>query len=625
MSYIDVKEAASMWNVTERRVTTLCRTGRIQGAYKDGKYWFIPSNAKMPLDGRKTGHRLPEERQYLPLPIGISDFKEAVSNYYYVDKTLMIRDFLDHIPKVSLFTRPRRFGKTLNMDMLRVYFEKTKEDTSKYFKDKAIWQCEEKYKKHQGKYPVIFLSFKDVKFETWKDTFYNLAHLIRVEYERHQNILSGSSCTASEKEYFNKILSGNISEQELMGALREISRMLDKYYEKAPIIIIDEYDTPIQQGYNCGYYDSVILFMRNLFSGAFKDNNHLSYGFLTGILRVAKESVFSGLNNLKENSIFEERYSEYFGFTNEEVLAMLAYYGKSEKYEELREWYDGYRFGDKDIFNPWSVINYMDEKCRPKAFWQSTGSNDIIREIVNQATPEIQENLQLLLQRKTISTYVDTSVIYPEIKRNPLSIYSFLLMAGYLKRSDEEMLLDNSFICEVAIPNKEIAYVFEKEILSALEKNITQSVALSIQQAVMQRDIESLQKHIREFLSQSVSFYDGGDESFYHGLILGLSAIMNNRYVITSNRESGEGRYDICMEPYDKKTPGILIEIKYLKEANESEIENELKELSKKALSQIEEKRYDTDLRLRGVNQLMKIGMAFHKKKCETVYKLSEI
>lgn len=625
MKYIDVKQAAAIWNLTERRITQLCRTGKIPNATKTGKHWFIPIETPKPLDGRtKSASDIERSRDLLPLPIGISDFKEAVSNYYYVDKTLMIRDFLDTIPKVSLFTRPRRFGKTLNMDMLRVFFEKTSTDTSIYFKDKNIWACGEKYRAHQGQYPVIFLSFKDVKFESWNETLDNIAYVLSSEYDRHTELLSSPACSDSEKEYFNKILSRTASESELTNALKGLSRILHEHYKRAPIIIIDEYDTPIQQGYSCGFYDKVILFMRNLFSGAFKDNSHLSYGFLTGILRVAKESIFSGLNNLKEHSIFDERYSEYFGFTKADIISMMHYYGCKDKYDEIVDWYDGYRFGSTDIFNPWSVINYLDDKCVPKAFWQATGSNDIIREIVSEATPEIQNNLRQLMQGESIATYIDTSVIYPEIKRNPLSIYSFLLMAGYLKLADGEYVQNANTICNVAIPNKEIYYVYGREILSAMSEVIPQSTALAIQQAIMKQDIPQLQNQLQDFMRRTISYFDTGNEYFYHGLLLGLSAVMNHIYRITSNRESGDGRYDIQMYPNKNALPGIIIELKHLKDASSSieELSAQLQSLSKEALQQIDRQQYAYEMRHCGISSVLKLGIAFYKKTCEISYQL---
>ena len=315
-------EKALEWNVTPRTVNAMCKSGRIQGAVKEKRTWLIPDDAEKPLDGRiSTGKysRKKTGKEKKTLPVGISDYVRAQSEYYYVDKTLLIKEFLDRKPLVSLFTRPRRFGKTLNMDMLRVFFEISEDDTSKYFTDKAIWKCGEKYRRHQGKYPVIFLTFKDVKFDTWEATIDKIRGLLQEEYGRHQELLSSDRISQYEREYFEKILGALANEVELTSALERLSKMLTVHYGKAPIIIIDEYDTPIQEGYSKDFYDEIIGFMRNFFSGAFKDNKNLSYGFLTGILRIAQESIFSGLNNLSVNTVMDEEYDSFFGFTEKEI------------------------------------------------------------------------------------------------------------------------------------------------------------------------------------------------------------------------------------------------------------------------------------------------------------------
>lgn len=381
MNYVSCAEAAKARGTTVRRIQQMCKRGEIPGAIKKGHSWMIPENAVVMNRSEKKK----------PLPIGISDFKTATTDYCYVDKTLLIRDFLDSKPMVSLFTRPRRFGKTLNMDMLRVFFEKTQEDTSVYFKDKKIWRCGETYTKHQGKYPVIFLTFKDVKCLTWEDTFQKIRKLITLEFMRHAELEDSTMLSAYEREQYSRLASGSADEVDYQMGLQLLSLLLHKHYGKEAIVIIDEYDTPIQQGHSCSFYTEIVSFMRNFFSGGLKDNPHLAFGFLTGILRIAKESIFSGMNNLKTNSILDEDYSEYFGFTTEEVKGLLHYYGREEKFQEVCDWYNGYRFGSTEIFNPWSVINYISDKCFPKAFWQSTGSNDIIGEIISAATPEITE------------------------------------------------------------------------------------------------------------------------------------------------------------------------------------------------------------------------------------------
>lgn len=614
-----VKETAEQWGITERRVSLLCSEGRIEGAYKAGRSWRIPLDAQKPVDSRiKTGlYRKSKMPSGLSLPIGISDYRLASSEYYYVDKTMMIKEFLDERPMVSLFTRPRRFGKTLNMDMLRTFFEKTDEDTSVYFRDKKIWSCGQKYRDYQGKYPVIFISFKDVKRETWMETYAHIITILREEFERHSELLNSEKCSEYEKDYFKAILEGDADSTDFMISLQSLSKMLDKHYGIPPIIIVDEYDTPIQQGYMRGFYDEVILFMRNLFSGGLKDNRHLSYGFLTGILRVAKESIFSGLNNLAVNSILDYQYSEYFGFTAEEVKEMACYYGAEEKFEEICAWYDGYRFGNSEIFNPWSVLNYFRNQCQPKAFWQSTGNNEIIGEILADAGADIYERLHALLEGETFLTYIDTGVIYPQIKSNPSSVYSFLLVAGYLKVVKSDLSFSGDYMCEVALPNREITFVYNKEILQQLSYMIPQSTAISIQEALFSNNTKELQKQIRNLLLQTVSCYDTAGENFYHGLVLGLCVMMDNKYYISSNGESGEGRYDIQMLPKAENEPGILIELKAVKHSSEEK----LKQLSEIALEQIENRKYDTEMKTKGIKTIFKYGVAFSQKKVEITSK----
>lgn len=589
MDYISCESAAKKMGVSARRIQQMCKQKEIVGAIKDGRNWLIPDNAI--LSPKK------------PLPIGVSDFKSATTNYYYVDKTLLIRDFLNAIPMVSLFTRPRRFGKTLNMDMLRVFFEKTSDNTSIYFKDKYIWQCGDYYTKHQGKYPVIFLSFKDVKCSSWQETFQKISKLISLEFMRHDELESSFVLSSYEKEQYHRFASENINEVDCQMGLQLLSLLLHKHYNKECVIIVDEYDTPIQQGHLCDFYNEIVDFMRNFFSGGLKDNPHLAFGFLTGVL---KESIFSGMNNLKTNSILDNSYSSYFGFTNEEVKDMLAYYEYEDKYQEILEWYDGYRFGNTEIFNPWSVINYISDQCFPKAFWQSTGSNDIIGEIIGTATPEITENLYKLFCGNTITTYVDTSVIYPEVQNNPYSIYSFLLVAGYLKVAAIYPQNDGNYMCDVAIPNKEILYVYEKEVLNRTNQN---NVSISIHQAIFSKDTRKLQSLLEDFMLKSISTMDGDNEAFYHGMMLGLCAVLGSQYKVRSNRESGLGRFDVELLPMMQGIPGFIFEFKHTKDINV-----DLDSLANSALRQIDDMKYDTELNDFGVEDIVKIGIAFRQK-----------
>lgn len=621
MQYLTSMQIAEKWGLTKRRVNSLCQNGCISEAYKDGYRWMIPADAEKPEGKKYEKGSMKVGSGKRPLPIGISDYRMAVSKYYYVDKTLLIKDLLDYHPLVSLFTRPRRFGKTLNMDMLRVFFEKTNEDTGIYFKGTNIWAAGEKYRREQGRYPVIFLTFKDVKYNTWEETKINLYSVIQAEYRRHIDLLASDRITDIDKQYIEKMLQGTLDTALWAGTLANLALLLDLHYGVAPIILIDEYDTPIQQGYMKGFYEDVIAFMRNFLSGGLKDNRHMSMAFMTGILRVAKESIFSGLNNLNVNSVLENRYSEYFGFTEKEVVQILKDFGHPEKLTEIKEWYDGYRFGNSEIYNPWSVLNYVDSEFFPKTFWQSTGSNEIVGEIVKEAPDRVLADLRSLLTGETIEAYVDTAVVYPEVKRNASSVYSFLLMAGYLTVQLEKPLHDGNSICSVCIPNKEITILYEKEILAKMEQIVSASTAIILQQALLTEDIGTFQDELQKFIKSAVSYNDASTEGFYHGLLLGMSAIMNQYYEVTSNREAGEGRYDIQLKPKIKKLPGFLIEVKAApaKLADNVDIEKMLEDLAWKGLRQITQKQYISELKQAGCDRIILLGVAFCKKSCKVV------
>lgn len=610
------KQLAAEWGLTERNINYLCKNGKIKGAVKIGKSWQIPDDVEKPADGRMSSGKYIRQSAgegVKPLPIGISDYVRAQADYYYVDKTLLIKEFLDKKPLVSLFTRPRRFGKTLNMDMLRAFFEISEEDTAKYFEDKAIWRCGDEYRSHQGQYPVIFLTFKDVKFDSWSATLDKIGSLLQEEFGRHVELADSTGLAEYEKAYYAKIINGEASEVELTSSLERLSQMLAKHYGKAPIIIIDEYDTPIQEGYSKDFYDEIIGFMRNFFSGAFKDNKNLTYGFLTGILRIAQESIFSGLNNLTVDSVMDDEYDCFFGFTGSEVREMLEYYGFSDKAEEMKAWYDGYLFGSAEIYNPWSVINYISKGCIPQAYWVNTGKNEILVDVLKSATDDIIERLHALLQGERVVARIDQNVVYRSLAEDPANIYSLLLVAGYLKTPEKQLQEDGSYLCEVSIPNREIAAVYKSEILSHLLQigAITRTTANKIAESLYTNDYRKLQQAIAEYMDKSISFYDAGAEGFYHGLVLGLIALMDNQYKIKSNRESGDGRYDICLNPREHRYPGIIMELKWRKHLGDED----LAVLAEEALGQIDDNRYDVELKEDGVQDILKLGIAFSGKK----------
>ncbi len=548
-----------------------------------------------------------------PCAIGNTSYTEIAENCYYVDKTLLIRDLIDDQTSVTLFTRPRRFGKTLAISMLQTFFEQSDTDTSIYFKDKKIWKCGEKYRALQGIYPVISITFKDIKFNNWNNSLEAICLIMKDEYMRHSELIDSPYLNSVELDYFERMRTGNLSEVEYTRALLNLTRMLEKHHKSKVIILIDEYDTPIQQGHSHNFYEEVITFMRNFMSGGLKDNPSLAFGVLTGILRVSKENLFSGLNNPVVNTVLDDKYSEYFGFTTEEVEAMANYYGKTDKLEEIRTWYDGYRFGKTDIYNPWSVTNYFYNDCKPKTFWANTSDNEIIQEILRGLTSDIAEELFSLLQGNTIQTSLNMEVIYPRISDGSDTIFSFLLIAGYLKPVHSAIETEYGTFAELQLPNTEIRRVYNTEILSWLKGTLSGNIMTELEKALYLGNSEKLKQALQKYLIRCISCFDGAAEGFYHGMMLGLVACFSSRYFIRSNRESGTGRYDLVLEPKSATFPGIIMEFKATKSADS----RHLAKLAEDGLKQIQENHYDTDMNERGITNILKYGIAFCGKQVE--------
>ena len=551
----------------------------------------------------------------LPLPVGTTNYKKICEDSYYVDKTLLIKEILDEKVNVALFTRPRRFGKTLNMDMLRTFFEKTAEDTGRYFQDKKIWQQGEKYTSHQGQYPVIFLSLKDIKARKWQYAFDALKYIISVEYMRHSELKRSSELEEADIELYNRIVKNQAGYMEYVFSLQALSRMLHQHHKQAPVIIIDEYDTPIQEGFVNGYYDDAVEFIRSFFSAALKDNPHARQIVMTGILRIANESIFSGLNNIRVFSVLDKKFSEFFGFTTSEVQQMAAYYEQTDKLPELKAWYDGYKFGDTEIFNPWSVINYFSNNCQAMPYWVQTSANTIIQEILKTYNDDTYRNLHALLGKTEVQSIVRTNIIYPKLKEPQTNILGFLLMTGYLKSTGTELDARGDYICRLSIPNKEIKTIYYNEILSLLTEDIGENTVMNLANALYDKDAAKIKEALNKFMLKTISYYDNLKENYYHGLMLGLLAIGESNYDIRSNRESGLGRYDIQLVPKKSALPGIIIEVK----AADKDAGVELSKLAQTALKQIDEKKYDTELCAQGVNDIIKYGVAFKGKTVEIV------
>lgn len=607
--YISTKEAGRILGLSTRRVVGLCNRQLFEGARKDGRDWKIPEAAVFAY--QKDVNPTDRKAEIRSCAVGNTSYMDVVKHSYYVDKTLLIRDLVDDQVPVILFTRPRRFGKTLALDMLKSYFEKTSKDTSVYFRDKKIWACGEKYRKLQGTFPVISITFKDAKFSDWGSTFEAIKNVIRDEYMRHSELFSSDCLNPVEQDYLLRLQSDQLNEVEYTRSLLNLERMLEKHHHSKAIVLIDEYDTPIQQGHSRDFYNEVITFMRNFMSGGLKDNASLAFGVLTGILRVSKENLFSGLNNPIVNTVLDEKYSAYFGFTADEVKEMAGYYGCLDKLEELRDWYDGYRFGNTEIYNPWSVANYFYNNCQAKPYWTNTSDNEIIREIMASLTPDIAENLFSVMQGDPIQASLNMDVIYPRITDGTDTIFSFLLIAGYLKPVSNAVETEFGTFMELALPNKEIQRVYNTEILSWLRDTVDGNVMTGLEKALYMNDGKKLQEFLRKYMVTCISCFDGATEGFYHGMMLGLAAGMSSRYYIRSNREAGDGRFDLVLEPKLHSLPGIIMEFKAVK------TEQELRGSAEQALQQIDAKHYDTDLRDRGIHDIVKYGIAFAGKKVE--------
>lgn len=597
---ISSTEAAKRMGVSSRYVLRLCKEGKISGAVKEGRVW------KIPVDSLPQTSDYSAEEKCLPCGVGKSSYIELSQECYYVDKTLLIKELLDENNEVTLFTRPRRFGKTLAISMLQTFFEKTDEDCAEYFVDKKIWNAGASYRKHMGKYPVVFLTFKDVKYNQWSDTRQAIAQTVKDEYKRHKELFGHKNLDEEDKRYLERLMNDALTDVELAASLYRLTQMLYTVHREKVIILIDEYDTPIQQGYTSGFYDEIIGFMRNFFSGGLKDNRYLAFGVLTGILRISKENLFSGLNNPKVNTIVDDAFSTHFGFTHAEVAEMAAYYHAEDKMEEIQQWYDGYLFGKTKIYNPWSVMNYFNNKCKPKTFWVNTGENEVLRRALEKLKPDDAKELTGLLQGGKSTIALNMEVIYPSIEQDISGLYSFLLVAGYLQLTKEVEETTYGTYASVAIPNVEIRRVYESEVLNWICDKSGEADVVGIRRALYLGNAREFEKGIRNFLLKSVSFFDTSTEGFYHGLMLGLVSVMSDQYKVVSNREAGLGRFDIALIPVDKNRTGIMMEFK-----NTNDKKVDLQALAREALTQINDKEYTAAFAMDGVKDVKKYGLAF--------------
>ena len=543
-------------------------------------------------------------RNRKPLPIGVSDFKEIVeNNYYYIDKTKLIEDILHYRAKVNLFTRPRRFGKTLNMSMIKYFFDiENKEENRKLFEGLSISESEQM--QEQGQYPVIYISFRNMEEVSWENCLSQIRDLIRNIYIEFKYIRK--KLDEFDLMDFNNICFNN-ENSNWKGSLKALTKYLYEYYGKKAVVLIDEYDTPIIQAYQEGYYKQAISFFKKFYGDAMKDNEYLQFGIMTGILRIAKEGIFSGLNNLKVNNIFSEKYSEYYGLTENEVIQAVKYYGLEYEMEDVREWYDGYQFGETEIYNPWSIINFLDEK-KLRPYWIGVSGNKTIYDLLGKADKKVIEDLEKLFVGKTVYKAINE---YMEYVFNASDIWELFLYSGYLTTDGEK----KGELYPLRLPNKEIQTFFRKIFIDRFVGNYTQFS--NIVENLKNGKIEEFAKGFQDEILSSLSYFDTEkDEKYYKIFLIGIFIILANDYIRLSERESDYGRADLVLEPKNKTNPAYIFEFKVVN--NEDELEN----YAKTGFEQIKEKEYDVELRNTGIDKIVCVGLVFYRKKLKMKYEI---
>ncbi len=559
-----------------------------------------------------------------PLPIGIENFERLIlDGYYYVDKTLFIKELLDLKGSVNLFLRPRRFGKTLSLSMLRYFFEDTFDEGANarnkaLFKDLNIMDAGEAYTCQMGAYPVVNLTLKSAKQENYETACYMLQISIAREFERHRGIVERGKERLSAKEYeqYVNIAEERAGEKEIRDSLRLFCQCMYKATGKNTVILIDEYDVPLENAYFRGFYREMVDFIRALFESALKTNDYLQFAAITGCLRISKESIFTGLNHLNIVSVLDKRYSEHFGFTEPEVLRMMEYYGVESRFDTMKEWYDGYLFGTSEVYNPWSVIKYMydlyaDEGAFPRPYWINTSSNDIVKELVDRADRETKRQIEQLLGGGTLDIQVHEEVTYGDMHDKGENLWNILYFTGYLTK-ESEYFKESSIYLRVRIPNAEVKSIYQTTVLGWFRKKIEKQDFHDLYRAMEEGDAEKMGEVLNEQLFSTISFYDSA-ENFYHGFLTGILS-QSEDYLVKSNRESGNGRSDIMVKSPSLRGRSFILEVKV------SDCIDDLEEDAKKALQQIYDKKYMEELRAEGYRKMDCYGVAFYRKDCEVKY-----
>ena len=547
-----------------------------------------------------------------PMPVGIEDFKDLVTgNYYFIDKTRFIKELIDTQGKVTLITRPRRFGKTLSLSMLQYFFTlENAEENRQLFAGLDIERAGEKYMSQQGTRPVVFLTLKEVRARAFANMTVLMAEFLRRLYGQYAYLGQSDALSAEDRQYFSDILKSACGMEKMKFALSNLMAALEKHHQKKPVLLLDEYDAPILSAWENGYYRECIDFMRGFLGSALKTNPALGFAVLTGITRISKESIFSGLNNLKVCSVLSNHYNDIFGFTQDEVARLLAECGVADKVAELARWYDGYLFGSAEIYNPWSVIQYLDNGCEFRPYWLNTSGNSILKDLLTRVDRRRQKELEGLLHGIGVESPVMEEVVYSDLTDSRDALFMMLMTAGYLKPVKTWKDEDCADWALLQIPNLEVRMAYRKEILGHIVPSQGESLLRDMLRAMTTGDTEEFSECLSCILRDFVSYHDTAQpESFYHGLMLGFSVLLDGKYQVKSNRESGYGRFDLAFFPLRPGTPGVILELKA------AGSEEELEERAKEALQQIAEKEYCAELSRQGASDIWRYGIAYHGKK----------
>lgn len=543
------------------------------------------------------------------IPLGLSDYKELIEGgYCYIDKTLLIKELLDLGTKVALLLRPRRFGKTLNISMLRYFFEmNSAEDHTHLFSPFQIWQ-EGEYKEKQGQHPVVYLTLKDLKYDTWAMAYEKMAALMADEYQRHNYLAASSALNEYERAEIAEIMNKKASQVVLEASLLFLTRCLHKHFGQKVVVLIDEYDAPIHSGYTMGYYNEILSFMRNYLSNGLKDNSNIELGVLTGILKVARESIFSGLNNVIPYTLFDNECSDKFGLLESEITSLLAEYSLEGDHEAVRSWYNGYLIGPHKLYNPWSILQFVAKAGKLMPYWLNTSDNAIVHRLITRGSATLKSDLEQLLQGEELTKTIQNDLEFRRLENDTNAIWTLLLFSGYLTMEAAPQFSQEMMV-KLKIPNKEVSSLYETIVRSWFIAVLSEGTFSIFLKSITSGDVVTFEELFQTFLISSMSYYDIGveePEKVYHAFVLGILLALRDEYEVRSNRESGLGRYDVLLIPKDPSKLAIIFEFKKVNQAKEN-----IEEAAEEAVQQIIDKKYAVELHDRGIKQVLALGLAF--------------